>query len=474
MTTESLPVPSGRPAGAADDEVAKLRVPPHSIEAEQSVLGGLLLDNSAWDRAGDVLTDSDFYRYEHRLIYAAIGGLINGSKPADVITVYEQLQSLGKAEEVGGLTYLNALAQSVPSAANLRRYSEIVRERAILRKLVAASDEIATNAFNPAGRPVSSILDEAEGKIFKIGEEGSRSKQGFLSMDKLVVDLLDRVQELADMGAQDVTGVPTGFVDLDRMTAGLQPGDLIILAARPSMGKTAFALNIGEHVAVKEQLPVVIFSMEMGAAQLALRLVGSLGRVDQQHLRTGSLRDDEWGRLSDAVEQLRHVSVFIDETPALSPTEVRARARRQARQCGKLGLIIIDYLQLMSGNSGNGENRATEIGEISRGLKALAKELQCPVIALSQLNRSVEQRTDKRPMMSDLRESGAIEQDADIIMFIYRDDYYNKESKEPGVTEIIIGKQRNGPVGTVKLAFLKPLTKFENLAPGSYGSGDEY
>jgi replicative DNA helicase len=474
MPTESLPVPSGRSAGAADDEVAKLRVPPHSIEAEQSVLGGLLLDNSAWDRAGDVLTDSDFYRYEHRLIYAAIGGLINGSKPADVITVYEQLQSLGKAEEVGGLTYLNALAQSVPSAANLRRYSEIVRERAILRKLVAASDEIATNAFNPAGRPVSSILDEAEGKIFKIGEEGSRSKQGFLSMDKLVVDLLDRVQELADMGAQDVTGVPTGFVDLDRMTAGLQPGDLIILAARPSMGKTAFALNIGEHVAVKEQLPVVIFSMEMGAAQLALRLVGSLGRVDQQHLRTGSLRDDEWGRLSDAVEQLRHVSVFIDETPALSPTEVRARARRQARQCGKLGLIIIDYLQLMSGNSGNGENRATEIGEISRGLKALAKELQCPVIALSQLNRSVEQRTDKRPMMSDLRESGAIEQDADIIMFIYRDDYYNKESKEPGVTEIIIGKQRNGPVGTVKLAFLKPLTKFENLAPGSYGSGDEY
>nr|WP_297353326.1 replicative DNA helicase [uncultured Caldimonas sp.] len=458
-----------------DDEVARLRVPPHSIEAEQSVLGGLLLDNGAWDRAGDLLTESDFYRYEHRMIYAAIGNLINATKPADVITVFEQLQSLGKAEECGGLPYLNALAQSVPSAANLRRYAEIVRERAVLRKLVAASDDIATAAFNPQGRPVSQILDEAEGKIFKIGEEGSRSKQGFHSMDSLVVDLLDRVQELAENGAEDVTGVRTGFFDLDRMTAGLQPGDLIILAARPSMGKTAFALNIGEHVAVNEGLPVVVFSMEMGASQLALRVVGSLGRIDQQHLRTGALRDDEWSRLSEAVEKLRNASIFIDETPGLSPSELRARARRQARQCGQLGLIIVDYLQLMSGSGGaSEENRATVIGEISRGLKALAKELRCPVIALSQLNRSVETRTDKRPMMSDLRESGAIEQDADVIMFIYRDEYYTKEAcKEPGVSEIIIGKQRNGPVGTVKLAFLKPLTKFENLAPGSFGS-DEY
>ena len=462
-------------ARRVDDEVARLRVPPHSIEAEQSVLGGLLLDNGAWDRAGDLLTDSDFYRYEHRMIYAAIGNLINATKPADVITVFEQLQSLGKAEECGGLPYLNALAQSVPSAANLRRYAEIVRERAVLRKLVAASDEIATAAFNPQGRPVSQILDEAEGKIFKIGEEGSRSKQGFHSMDSLVVDLLDRVQELAENGAEDVTGVRTGFFDLDRMTAGLQPGDLIILAARPSMGKTAFALNIGEHVAVSEGLPVVVFSMEMGASQLALRVVGSLGRIDQQHLRTGALRDDEWSRLSEAVEKLRNASIFIDETPGLSPSELRARARRQARQCGQLGLIIVDYLQLMSGSGGaSEENRATVIGEISRGLKALAKELRCPVIALSQLNRSVETRTDKRPMMSDLRESGAIEQDADVIMFIYRDEYYTKEAcKEPGVSEIIIGKQRNGPVGTVKLAFLKPLTKFENLAPGSFG-GDEY
>jgi replicative DNA helicase len=458
-----------------DEEVARLRIPPHSLEAEQSVLGGLLLDNSAWDRAGDLLTDSDFYRYEHKVIFSAMGQLIAASKPADVITVYEQLQSLGKAEEVGGIAYLNAMAQSVPSAANMRRYAEIVRERAILRKLVAASDEIATNAFNPQGRAVSQILDEAEGKIFKIGEEGSRNKQGFQSMDSLVVQLIDRVQELAENGAGEVTGVPTGFLDMDRMTAGLQPGDLIVLAARPSMGKTAFALNIGEHVAVKEGLPVVVFSMEMGASQLALRVVGSLGRIDQQNLRTGRLRDEEWGRLSEAVDQLRNASIFIDETPALTSAELRARARRQARHCGKLGLIIVDYLQLMSGSaSSSGENRATEISEISRGLKALAKELQCPVIALSQLNRSVETRTDKRPMMSDLRESGAIEQDADVIMFIYRDDYYNKESKEPGVAEIVIGKQRNGPVGTVKLAFLKPLTKFENLAPGSYGSGGEY
>jgi len=377
------------------------------------------------------------------------------------------LQSLGKAEDSGGLAYLNALAQSVPSAANMRRYAEIVRERAILRKLIAASDEIATSAFNREGRAVPQILDEAESKILKIGEEGSRQRQGFVGIDKLVVELLDRVNELAENGAEDVTGVRTGYFELDSMTAGLQKGDLIVLAARPSMGKTAFALNIAEYVSVKEELPVVVFSMEMGASQLALRMVGSLGRINQQHLRTGKLADDEWGRLAEAVEKLGKAQVFIDETAGLTAAELRARARRMARQFGgTLGLIVVDYLQLMSGSSGD-ENRATELGEISRGLKALAKELQCPVIALSQLNRSVESRTDKRPMMSDLRESGAIEQDADIIMFIYRDDYYNKESKEGGVAEIIVAKQRNGPVGTVKLAFLKPLTRFDNLAPGS-------
>jgi replicative DNA helicase len=456
----------------SDSEVARLRIPPHSIESESSVLGGLLLDNGAWDRVGDLLKDVDFYRHEHRLIFTAISALVNASKPADVITVFEQLQSIGKAEEVGGLKYLNDLAQYVPSASNIRRYAEIVRERGILRKLISASDEIATQAFNPQGMPVAKILDQAEQKIFKIGEEGSRMKQGFQSMDTLVVELLDRVQEMAD-NDNDITGVPTGFVDLDRMTSGLQAGDMVVLAARPSMGKTAFAVNIAEHVALNEGLPVAVFSMEMGAAQLAVRIVGSIGRIDQGHLRTGKLSDEEWPRLTEAIERLRTVSLHIDETPGLTPSELRANARRLARQCGKLGLIVVDYLQLMSGsNSSGSDNRATELGEISRGLKMLAKELQCPVIALSQLNRSVEQRTDKRPMMSDLRESGAIEQDADIIMFIYRDDYYNKDSKEPGIAEVIIGKQRNGPTGTVKLAFLKPLTRFESLAGG--GMGDPY
>lgn len=455
-----------------DRQIAQLRVPPHSIEAESSVLGGLLLDNAAWDRVSDLLGDGDFYRYEHRLIYAAMATLINATRPADVITVFEQLQSQGKAEETGGLAYLNALAQYVPSAGNIRRYAEIVRERAILRKLVAASDEIATNAFNPQGRPVATILDEAEQKIFNIGEEGSRLKRGFQSMDTLVVDLLDRVQEMAD-NPNDITGVPTGFYDLDRMTSGLQPGDMIVLAARPSMGKTAFAINIAEHVALNEQLPVAVFSMEMGAAQLAVRIVGSIGRIDQGHLRTGKLTDEEWPRLTEAIEKLRTISLHIDETAGLTASELRANARRLARQCGgKLGLIVVDYLQLMSGSAGNDENRATELGEISRGMKMLAKELGCPLIALSQLNRSVETRPDKRPMMSDLRESGAIEQDADIIMFIYRDEYYTKDAcKEPGVAEIIIAKQRNGPTGVVKLAFLKNLTRFESLA-GGYGSGD--
>jgi len=450
-----------------DRQLAQLRVPPHSAEAESSVLGGLLLDNSSWDRVSDLLTESDFYRFEHRLVFGAIGALVNSAKPADVITVFEHLQNQGKAEEIGGLAYLNSLAQYVPSSGNIRRYAEIVRERGILRKLVSASDEISTSAFNPRGRPVATILDEAEQKIFNIGEEGARTKQGFQAMETLVVKLMDRVQEMAD-NPNDVTGVPSGFYDLDRLTAGFQAGDLIVLAARPSMGKTALAINIAEHVALNEGLPVAVFSMEMGAAQLAVRVVGSIGRIDQSHLRTGKLTDEEWPRLTEAIEKLRSIPFHIDESAGLSSGELRASSRRLARQCGKLGLIVVDYLQLMSGSSNDGENRATELGEISRGLKMLAKELQCPVIALSQLNRSVETRPDKRPMMSDLRESGAIEQDADIVMFIYRDEYYTKEAcKEPGVAEIIIAKQRNGPTGMIKLAFLKPITKFESLASGA-------
>ncbi len=447
-----------------DPQIMQLRIPPHSIEAESSVLGGLLLDNGAWDRLGDLLADVDFYRHEHQLIYAAIGALINASKPADVVTVFEQLQGQGKADAVGGLPYLNALAQYVPSAANVRRYAEIVRERSILRKLVATSDEIATRAFNPKGQPVSLILDEAEQKILHIGEQGSRLKEGFQSMENLVVGLLDRVEEMS-RNPNDVTGVATGFVDLDRQTSGLQPGDLVVLAARPSMGKTALAINIAEHVALNEQLPVAVFSMEMGAAQLAVRMVGSIGRIDQGRLRTGRLTEEEWSRLTETVERLRHVPLHIDESPGLTVSELRASARRLARHCGKLGLIVVDYLQLMSVSSGmSDENRATALGEISRGLKMLAKELQCPVIALSQLSRGVESRTDKRPMMSDLRESGAIEQDADVVMFIYRDEYYTKEAcKEPGVAEVIISKQRNGPTGTTKLSFVAKHTKFENL-----------
>jgi len=452
------------PGAFPDTQVAQLRVPPHSIEAESSVLGSLLLDNGAWDRVAGLVSESDCYRREHQLIYAAIATLVNAGKPADVITVFEHLSSQGRADEVGGLAYLNSLAQYVPSAGNIRRYAEIVRERAILRKLIGASDDIAGSAFNPKGRPVATILDEAEQKIFHIGEEGSRLKQGFQSLDTLVVNLLDRVQEMAD-NPNDITGVPTGFIDLDRMTSGLQAGDLVVLAARPSMGKTALAINIAEHVALHEGLPVAVFSMEMGAAQLAVRIVGSIGRIHQGRLRTGKLTAEEWPRLTEAIEKLRQVSLHIDETAGLTTSELRANARRLARQCGKLGLIVVDYLQLMSGSSSGDENRATELGEISRGLKMLAKELQCPVIALSQLNRSVETRTDKRPLMSDLRESGAIEQDADIIMFIYRDEYYTKDAcKEPGVAEIIIGKQRNGPTGTVKLTFLNVLTRFESMA----------
>ena len=458
------------PRYSADRQIAQLRIPPHSIEGESSVLGGLLLDNSAWDRVGDLLSYQDFYRHEHQLIYSAVETLINASKPADIITVYEHLQNLGKADEVGGLSYLNALAQYVPSAANIRRYAEIVRERSILRKLVKASDEIATDAFSPQGKAVATILDEAEQKIFNIGEQGSRMQQGFQSMDTLVVQLLDRVTEMSE-NPNDITGVPTGFYDLDRMTSGFQAGDLVILAARPSMGKTALAINIAEHVALNEGLPVAVFSMEMGASQLAVRIVGSIGRIDQTHLRTGKLTDEEWPRLTEAIEKLRNISLHIDESAGLTVSELRANARRLARQCGKLGLIVVDYLQLMSVSTAmNDENRATAVGEISRGLKSLAKELQCPVVALSQLSRGVESRTDKRPMMSDLRESGAIEQDADIIMFIYRDEYYTKEAcKEPGVAEVIISKQRNGPTGTVKLAFINRITKFESLASGSSG-----
>lgn len=435
------------------------------------MLGGLLLDNAAWDRIADLLGPEDFYRFDHRLIFQHIARLIGASRPADVITVYESLAGIGKADEVGGLSYLNALAQNTPSAANIRHYAQIVRDRSVLRRLITVSDEIAGLAFQPQGREVKKILDEAESRIFSIAEEGARSVQGFSEIRPLLAQVVERVDELYNReNKNDVTGVPTGFLDLDRKTSGLQPGDLIIVAGRPSMGKTAFSVNIGEHVAIESGLPVAIFSMEMSGTQLAMRMIGSVGRLDQHKLRTGQLAEDDWPRLTYAIQKMNDAQIYIDETPALSSDALRSGARRLARQCGKLGLIIVDYLQLMSPNSA-GENRSTEIGEMSRGLKALAKELACPVIALSQLNRSVEQRPNKRPQMSDLRESGSIEQDADLILFIYRDEVYNPDSPDKGTAEIIIAKQRNGPIGEVRLTFSGQYTKFDNYS-GSQGMYD--
>jgi replicative DNA helicase len=450
-----------------DQQLDYLRVPPHSIEAEQSVLGGLLLDNAAFEKLTDVVNENDFYRYDHRLIWQHIARLINLSRPADVVTVNESLVSMGKAEEVGGLSYLNALAHNTPSAANIRRYAEIVRERSMLRKLVAVADDIADMAFNPQGKEARQLLDEAESRVFKIAQEGARNSVGFQEIQPLLSQVVERIDELYHReGGSDITGIPTGFTDLDRMTSGLQPGDLVIVAGRPSMGKTAFSMNIAEHVAIEQGLPVAVFSMEMGAVQLAMRMLGSV--LDQHRMRTGKLLADDWPRVTHAVQRMQNAQLFIDETPSLTVVELRARARRLARQCGRLDLIVIDYLQLMSA-SGAGENRATEISEISRSLKSLAKELACPVIALSQLNRSLEQRPNKRPIMSDLRESGAIEQDADLITFIYRDEVYNPDSPDKGTAEIIIGKQRNGPIGTVRLTFQGSSTRFQNFAGGSSG-----
>ncbi len=452
-----------------DPQVAALRLPPHSVEAEQSLLGGLLLDNMAWERIGDVVSDADFYRDDHRRIFRRIRELIDQAKPADVVTVFEAIEKNNEVEQAGGLAYLGELANNTPSAANIRRYAEIVHERAVLRRLVTVGDEIAASALNPSGLDVKQLLDQAEAKVFEIAESGARTSQGFVAIQPLLGQVVDRIQELYEAdNPSDITGVPSGFIDLDRMTSGLQPGDMIVVAGRPSMGKTAFAMNIAEHVGVEMGLPVAIFSLEMSGPQLSMRFLSSVGRLDAQRVRTGRLNDDEWDKMTVALGKLHTAPIYIDETGAINATDLRARARRLARQCGKLGLIVIDYLQLMTSAREN-ENRATEISEISRSIKSLAKELHVPVIALSQLSRKVEERNDKRPLMSDLRESGAIEQDADIILMMYREEYYNKETPDKGVAEVIIGKHRNGPTGTVRLSFLGEYTKFVNLAqPGSY------
>lgn len=446
------------------------KVPPYSLQAEQSVLGGLMLDPGAWEKIADRLNEADFYRKEHRLIFRAIQELIEADSPCDGVTVAEALEKRGVLQEVGGMSYLAALVEATPSAANITAYAAIVRERAILRQLAHVGTEIADAAFNPGGREVSALLEEAEQKVFHIADQRQRGIGGFKPIKHLLIKAVDRIEQLHEKGGS-VTGIGTGFVDLDRMTAGFQPADLIIVAGRPSMGKTAFAMCIAEHVAIKERLPVAVFSMEMPGDHLAMRMLSSLGRIDQHRLRIGQLEDDEWPRMTSALNILAGTSLFIDDTPALTPIELRARARRLAREHGKLGLVVIDYLQLMQA-PGAGDNRVAEISEISRSLKGLAKELNVPVVALSQLNRNLEQRPNKRPVMSDLRESGSIEQDADLIVFIYRDEVYHEDSPDKGIAEIIIAKQRNGPIGTVRLTFLGQYTRFENFAEDPYAEDD--
>jgi replicative DNA helicase len=456
-----------RRAEPADPQLLALKVPPHSVEAEQSLLGGLLLDNQAFDRIADLVAAEDFYRDDHRRLYRHIARLIEQGKPADVVTVAESVEASEDKDRTGGPAYLGSLAQNTPSALNIRRYAELVRERSVQRRLAQVATEIAETALSPAGKDVGQLLDEAETRILEVGEKGQRGTQGFEQIQPVLARVFERIDHLYHQeNKSDVTGVPTGFLDLDERTAGLQPGELVIVAGRPSMGKTALALNFAEHVAVKNGIPVAIFSMEMGATQLAMRLLGSIAKVDQHKMRTGRLNDEEWSRLSSAMGDLHNAPIYIDETGALNSLELRSRARRMHRQSGKLGLVVVDYLQLMSASGASqGENRATEISEISRSLKALAKELACPVVALSQLNRALETRNDKRPMMSDLRESGAIEQDADLILFIYRDEVYFPEKMESrGIAEVIIGKQRNGPIGKVELTFLGEHTRFENRA----------
>ncbi|MCP1314070.1 replicative DNA helicase [Halomonas sp. 707D7] len=452
---------------SADKETAALKLPPHSLEAEQSVLGGLMLDNQAWDSVSERLVADDFYRYEHRLVFNVMIHLAESSQPLDVVTLSEALEARDQLDSVGGLGFLAELARNTPSASNIRAYADIVRERATLRKLIRAANQIADGAFSPQGRPADELLNEAERLVFQIAEERPKTG-GPIGMSELLTKAVDRIDELFNMKGE-MTGLSSGFRDLDEMTSGWQPSDLVIIAGRPSMGKTTFAMNLVEHAVISSDKPVMVFSMEMPAESLMLRMLSSLGRIDQTRVRSGQLEDEDWPRLTSAVNLLKDKQLFIDDTAALSPNEMRSRIRRIVREHGNMALIMIDYLQLMQ-IPGFSENRTGEISEISRSLKGLAKEFGCPVVALSQLNRSLEQRPNKRPVMSDLRESGAIEQDADVIAFVYRDEVYNPDNPDnQGLAELIIGKQRNGPIGTVHMAFIGKYTRFEDLAPDSYG-----
>lgn len=458
----------------ADTDTSRIKVPPHSIEAEQAVLGGLMLDNSKWDAVSEVISAGDFYRQDHRLIFAAIERLAGEGEPLDVVTLSEFLERAGDMEDAGGLQYLAEMAEKTPGASNIKAYATIVRERSVLRQLISVSGDIADSAFNPKGRTSDELLDEAERNVFQIAESRTKEGSGPQAINPILTRALGRIEELFESG-DAITGITTGFKDLDEWTSGMQPSDLIIIAGRPSMGKTTFSMNVVENALLGSGKPALVFSMEMPADSIVMRMLSSLGRIDQTRMRSGRLEEDDWPRLTSAVSLLKDKPLYIDDTPGLSPTEMRSRARRVARENnGEIGLIMVDYLQLMR-VPGNTEGRTAEISEISRSLKALAKELQCPVVALSQLNRSLEQRPNKRPVNSDLRESGAIEQDADVIMFVYRDEVYNEDTSDKGIAEIIIGKQRNGPIGTIRLAFIGKYTKFEDLAHGDYGDyGGDY
>lgn len=444
------------------------RIPPHSVEAEQSVLGGLMLAEDAWDRVADRVSEEDFYRREHRLLFRAIGELADQDQPRDVVTVSEWLAQRDELDSVGNLAYLAQLAQETPSAANITAYADIVRARSVLRQLIAVGNDIARAAYEPQGRDARELLDYCEQQVFAIADQGSRTQRGFRAIKNVLGDTINHLDTLFNSDSH-ITGLATGFNEFDDLTSGLQRSDLIVIAGRPSMGKTSYAMNIAENVALTQQEPVAVFSMEMPAEQIATRMISSLGRVEMHKLRSGRIEDADWPRINSAVSLLVQQSkLFIDDTPGLTPSELRARARRLKREHG-LSLILVDYIQLMQLGASS-ENRATEISEISRNLKSLAKELNVPVVVLSQLNRALEQRTDKRPVMSDLRESGAIEQDADVIVFIYRDEVYDEDSPQKGTAEILVRKQRNGPIGTVRLTFLGHYTRFENFTPEVYGA----
>jgi replicative DNA helicase len=458
-------------AQANSDNIEKLNIPPHSIEAEQSVLGSLMISPDAWDKVADVLIETDFYNRSHRIIYASIIRLINANQSVDTVTVKDELSLHNQLEDAGGFVYLIELAKNTPSASNVAAYAHSIREKAVVRELIGVAHDIAEVGFNPEGRDSKEVLDLAETKVFEIAEKRTTAGEGPVDVKSVLKKTVDRLDELVKQD-NEVTGVSTGFNDLDKKTSGLQRSDLIIVAARPSMGKTTFAMNLCENAMMMQDKPVLVFSLEMPAEQIMMRMLASLSRVDQTKIRTAKLDDTDWVKLQQTMQNLhKRDNLFIDDSSGLTPMELRTRARKLAREKGGIAMIMIDYLQLMRVPSLS-DNRTLEIAEISRSLKALAKELQVPVVALSQLNRGLEQRSDKRPINSDLRESGSIEQDADLIMFIYRDEVYHENSEYKGIAEIIIGKQRNGPIGTSRLTFQGQFSRFDNYAGPEFN--DEY